>query len=54
MHMYLKLLLTAAVIVAVAWPMVFWGKPASHDERQARATVHTAPFTLVPQPDLSW
>ena len=53
MYTYLKLGLTIAVLLAVAWPLAFWGPEAS-DQAQASPIVHKAPFTLVPQIDLSW
>jgi hypothetical protein len=49
---FLKLVLTAIVILAVAWPLVFWGTAA--DQAQASSVVYKAPFTLAPQVDFSW
>ena len=54
MNTYLKLALTVAVILAVAWPLAFWGAPAAPDQAHASTIVHKAPFTLVPQVDFSW
>lgn len=28
MHTWIKALLTAACVFAIAWPFLFWGKPA--------------------------
>jgi hypothetical protein len=54
MYTLLKLIITAAVVLTIAWPMAFWGEPAVQDQAQARPIVHKAPFALVPQVDLSW
>ena len=54
MYTFLKLVLTATVILAVAWPLVFWGSPAGPDQAKASSVVYKSPFTLVRQVDLSW
>jgi len=54
MYTLLKLILTAFAILAVAWPLVFWGADAGSDQAQASAVVYKAPFTFVPQVDFSW
>jgi len=54
MSTFLKLVLTAIVMLAVAWPLAFWGTPAGPGQAQASVVVYKAPFTLVPQVDLFW
>jgi len=54
MYTFLKLVLTAAVLLAVAWPLAFWGTRTGPDQAQASSVAYKAPFSLLPQADLSW
>jgi len=54
MYTFLKLVLTATILLAVAWPLVFWGAPTGPDQAQASSVISNAPFTFVPQVDFSW
>jgi len=54
MYTFLKLVLTATILLAVAWPLVFWGAPTGPDQAQASSVTSNAPFTFVPQVDFSW
>ena len=35
MRMWLRVLWTAAALVAIAWPLLFWGKAASLDRTES-------------------
>ena len=35
MRTWIRLLWTAAILIALAWPLLFWGKAASLDHRSA-------------------
>ena len=54
----IKAVLTAAAIVAIAWPLIFWGNPAtpqvkaSQDIEQQPWPQH--PYTISPRYDLQW
>ena len=47
MHTMIKAVLTAACIVAIAWPLVFWGKPeapATNGRNVEQVAPPRAPF----------
>jgi len=54
MQTFIKFALTAALVIAVAWPMAFWGAAASHDAKGTRNILHRTQFTVLPQRDLAW
>jgi hypothetical protein len=54
MQTFIKFALTAALVVAVAWPMAFWGAAASHDAKGMRNISHGHQFTLMPQREPVW
>jgi hypothetical protein len=54
MQTFIKCVLTAALVIAIAWPMAFWGTAASHDVRGLRNIFHGQQFTLVPERERVW
>jgi len=48
----IKSLLTGAVIIAVAWPLLSWATSKNRDNYHP--DVRQAPFVLTPQNDLQW
>ena len=50
MQTFIKFVLTAALVVAIAWPMAFWGDAVSKDVKQ----LIRAQFTVVPQTHIAW
>jgi hypothetical protein len=51
MNTIIKAVLTAACIVALAWPLLFWGEPAQSESggHHRRDVVRTTPFVFAPQ-----
>jgi hypothetical protein len=56
MNTIIKAVLTAACIVALAWPLLFWGEPAQSEsgDRHRRDVVRTTPFVFAPQDLIVW
>ncbi len=56
MHTMIKATLTAALIVALAWPLLFWGKSGSsaNNGRDIQQRMTQAPFTLERQYEPAW
>ncbi len=57
MHTMIKATLTAGLIVALAWPLLFWGKSASLESNGRNVQQHNvrhAPFVFTPQYDPEW
>ena len=53
MHTIIKATLTAACIVVLVWPLLFWGKPAL-PENNARDTEQSQSYNLMPRHDVLW
>jgi hypothetical protein len=56
MHTIIKTVLTAACVVALMWPLLFWGKAAvpEHGPRQAEQTQAPQPYSLLPRHEIFW
>jgi hypothetical protein len=57
MRTIIKATLTAGAIVALAWPLLFWGKSeslANNDRYIQQNNLRQAPFVLTPQYDPGW
>ena len=44
MHPILRVALTALFVVALAWPLVFWGKPAMPDHSRQHVETSQPPL----------
>jgi hypothetical protein len=45
---------TAATVIIVVWPLLFWGKPALPDSQHAKS-VHSRPhYDPLERPELLW
>lgn len=53
MRLWIRVLWTAAAVIAIAWPLLFWGKAASLD---SVANVRQPPVLLNPleRHDILW
>jgi hypothetical protein len=51
-----KTLLTAACVIALMWPLLFWGKPALTERgaRQAEQTQNPLPYNVMPRHEILW
>ena len=55
MHTWIKAVLTAVCAMALAWPLLFWGKPALPESRDAYFTRQPSPaFNLMQQHEHLW
>jgi hypothetical protein len=57
MRTMIKAMLTAGAIVALAWPLLFWGKSdslANNGRNIQQNNLRQAPFALTPQYDPQW
>ena len=56
MHKIIRVALTAAVLVAIAWPLLFWGQPASpgQDRGHVDAFQGRLIFNTTSRPELYW
>ena len=54
MYPVLRLVLTTLCLIAMTWPLIFWGKPASPYHAARPLGVHQAPgYDHIPR-DLLW
>ena len=53
MHTIFKAALTAVLFVALAWPFVFWGKPA-HQGNSDNVAQPPLSYNLMTHPDHLW
>jgi hypothetical protein len=52
MRLWIRMLWTAAAVIAIAWPLLFWGKAASLDRGEnARPP---ALYNPLERPELLW
>jgi hypothetical protein len=58
MHRAIKVTLTSICILTVAWPLLFWGKPATPGQRNAETQVNQELYNVAwprePQRELLW
>lgn len=56
MHTVIKVILTAAMLVLVAWPMMFWGNPAAPAREILRESAHVLRWAPYPtfEPDMGF
>jgi hypothetical protein len=56
MHTIIKTALTAVCLVALVWPLLFWGKPALPEQgsRHAEQTQPQLPYNILPRHDILW
>ena len=55
MRTWIRLLWTAAIVIAVAWPLLFWGKPAFPHRQDANVgTKQPMIQHVMPPRDLLW
>ena len=56
MNTIIKTLLTVACIVALAWPLLFWRKPAPPEKgsQYRHVMVRSMPFVFTPHDDFVW
>jgi hypothetical protein len=57
MHTVIKAILTAALVVAIAWPLLFWGNPGASQHNGSniqRQLPPVPPFTFRPPDYLLW
>ena len=56
MHKIIRAALTAAVLVAVVWPLLFWGKPAApgQDSGHVEAFRGHLIYNTTSRPELYW
>ena len=53
----IKAVLTAAAIIAIAWPLIFWGNPATPEAKEVQAIDQpwpNHPHTISPRYELLW
>jgi hypothetical protein len=60
MHTMIKAMLTAGIVVALVWPLLFWGKSESSEnygrniQRNNPRQAPQAPFVFTPQYEPGW
>jgi hypothetical protein len=54
MHPLLRVVLTVLVVIALAWPLLFWGKPALSDHKHRYPEMGQLVFNQMPPHDLLW
>jgi hypothetical protein len=54
MHPILRVVLTALLVVVLAWPLLFWGKPALSDRRDRYPEAGKPVFNKMPRVELLW
>jgi hypothetical protein len=56
MHTIVKVALTVVAIVAIAWPILFWGEPAlPEQDRQSRERIQkTTIYNTLWRDDIYW
>jgi hypothetical protein len=54
MHPILRVALTALFVIALSWPLLFWGKPALPDQRDRYPEAGQPAFNNMPRHDLLW
>jgi hypothetical protein len=53
MHTAIKVALTAACVVALAWPLLFWGQPALPEDGVTQRE-RELPSNVIIRPELLW
>ena len=54
MRTWIKVLWTAVILIALAWPLLFWGKAASLDRRSGENLQHQFLFNPLERHELLW
>ena len=54
MHPILRVVVTVLIVIALAWPLLFWGKPALSDHQDRYPEVGQPVFNQMPRHDLFW
>jgi hypothetical protein len=54
MHPFLRLALTVLILIVLAWPLLFWGKPALSNLRERYPEAGHPVFNKMPPHDLLW
>jgi hypothetical protein len=54
MHPILRIVLTALLAIALAWPLLFWGKPALSDLQDRYPEISQPVFNKTPRAELLW
>ena len=54
MHPILRVVLTVLIVIALAWPLLFWGKPALSDQKDRYPEMGQPVFNQMPRHDLLW
>lgn len=56
MNTIIKATLTAACIVVLVWPLLFWGKPAlpENGARDIEPSQQSQSYNMVPRHDVLW
>jgi len=53
MHLWIRIAWTAAIVVLVAWPLLFWGKPASPNQDNVEFQTSRS-YNSLQRPELFW
>jgi hypothetical protein len=54
MRTWIRLLWTAAIVLAVAWPLLFWGKAASLDRRSGENAQRPLMYNPLERHEILW
>jgi hypothetical protein len=54
MDMFIRIALTAAIVVLVAWPLLFWGKPALPNHSNIETFQPSRSYNPLQRPELLW
>jgi hypothetical protein len=54
MHLLIRIAWTAAAVVLVAWPLLFWGKPASPNQDNIETIPPSLSYNPLQRPELLW
>jgi hypothetical protein len=54
MHPILRVALTALFVIALSWPLLFWGKAALPDHKDRQLETGQPIYNNMPRHDLLW
>ena len=54
MHPILRVALTVLFLIVLAWPLLFWGKPALSDRQDRYPGAGQPVFNQMPRHELLW
>lgn len=54
MRTWIRLVWTAAIVIAVAWPLLFWGKAASRDRSSGENLQRPPLYNSLERHEILW